>query len=32
MRTLRGAVIGIAAVASIVAVDVGGFLYTGGRA
>jgi hypothetical protein len=31
MLTLRGAVTGIAAVANIVAVDVGGFLYTGGR-
>ena len=30
MLTRRGAVIGMAAVASIAAVDVGGFLYTGG--
>ena len=32
MLTRRGAVIGMAAVASIAAVDVGGFLYTGGWA
>ena len=31
MLTRRGAVIGMAAVASIAAVDVGGFLYAGGR-
>jgi hypothetical protein len=31
MLTLRGAVFGTAAVASIVAVDVDAFLYTGGR-
>jgi catalase len=32
MLTRRGAVIGMAAVASIAAVDVGVFLYTGGWA
>src|SRR3954447_11322126 len=30
MLTRRGAVIGMAAVAGVAAVDVGGFLYTGG--